>query len=522
MVISRPRCWHLAFLTTVLNLLLWFVLLLNTGTSIPEPHPENRILLSYEYADHKLSDQTLEPVITGLSSETSVSTSKRNQLQTEDRSPQENLDSRTHQELSVLSESHENSFPHQEQPEYQSKDAEQREVVRYVASEGVLDKFRLFKKHAFAKTGKNWSNLSQRNICLGSQTSVDRLHHLVDILSGWTGPLSLAVFVPDIELAIAKRYISFLTKCFPNIDQQVSFHLVEPLDHPGVYIHEALQEFNPTQQLDCGEYKQFLKQLLAYRSEDMLEWRASYAYPQNLLRNVAKSGCQTEFTYIPDIDMVLSPGMDQRLENLMNSEEVQRCDKCAFVIPTFEIADSVKVFPTSKTQLVEMIANKTARPFHQKLFNINQKSSMLTEKWIKIDENPDQEIGYKVEKYIFKYEPLYVARADTPQFDERFIGFGMTRNTQVYEMHVAGYEFHVLANIFTNHAGFQTLSNRPSWRAKQQEANNAKFDEFAKELTAHYGRDPYNMIEKLPKMNLKNIHVAYSKSTKKSNQKSAK
>ena len=36
-----------------------------------------------------------------------------------------------------------------------------------------------------------------------------------------------------------------------------------------------------------------------------------------------------------------------------------------------------------------------------------------------------------MENYIFKYEPLYVARAETPIFDERFIGFGMTRNTQV-------------------------------------------------------------------------------------------
>ena len=29
------------------------------------------------------------------------------------------------------------------------------------------------------------------------------------------------------------------------------------------------------------------------------------------------------------------------------------------------------------------------------------------------------------------YEPVYVSKADTPIFDERFIGFGMTRNTQV-------------------------------------------------------------------------------------------
>ena len=42
-------------------------------------------------------------------------------------------------------------------------------------------------------------------------------------------------------------------------------------------------------------------------------------------------------------------------------------------------------------------------------------------------------MAYKVDKYIFKYEPLYVARADMPPFDERFIGFGMTRNTQVVQ-----------------------------------------------------------------------------------------
>ena len=40
-------------------------------------------------------------------------------------------------------------------------------------------------------------------------------------------------------------------------------------------------------------------------------------------------------------------------------------------------------------------------------------------------------VAYKVDKYQFKYEPLYVAKSDTPIFDERFIGFGMTRNTQV-------------------------------------------------------------------------------------------
>ena len=60
---------------------------------------------------------------------------------------------------------------------------------------------------------------------------------------------------------------------------------------------------------------------------------------QNLLRNQAKAGCQTNFTYIPDIDMVrfrmyllyfnyinsiqvTPPGLDLQLESFLAKEEV--------------------------------------------------------------------------------------------------------------------------------------------------------------------------------------------------------
>jgi hypothetical protein len=42
----------------------------------------------------------------------------------------------------------------------------------------------------------------------------------------------------------------------------------------------------------------------------------------------------------------------------------------------------------------------------------------------------------QIPKYVFRYEPLYVARANTPPFDERFVGFGMTRNSQVRQIHI--------------------------------------------------------------------------------------
>ena len=79
----------------------------------------------------------------------------------------------------------------------------------------------------------------------------------------------------------------------------------------------------------------------------------------------------------------------------------------------------------------------------------------------------------------------------------------LTPHCQVYEMYVAGFKFHLLNNAFTSHWGFQvtlqhlllswqannklykifqSLKSRPAWRAKQQEENNARFDEFAREV----------------------------------------
>ena len=229
-----------------------------------------------------------------------------------------------------------------------------------------------------------------------------------------------------------------------------------------------------------------LARLLAARPPQLLRWRASYAYPQNLLRNTAKAGCQTNYTFVPDIDMVPSPGMAARLETfLARDQQLGNCTKCAFVIPTYEIASDAAHLPRNKTELVSFVAEKKARQFHQAVYSINQKSSNLA-RWEKLPETAGLEVAYTVDKYIFKYEPIYVARADTPPFDERFIGFGMTRNTQVYEMFVAGFTFHLLDNVFTSHWGFQTSATRPAWRARQIKKNDAKFDKFAKEVHSRY------------------------------------
>ena len=87
-------------------------------------------------------------------------------------------------------------------------------------------------------------------------------------------------------------------------------------------------------------------QYFAFQGKQFTDWRTILPYPQNLLRNLAKAGCQTEYTMIPDIDMIPNPRMDLMLEDFFTSQrEPKQCQtgnsSCAYVVPVYEIADDV-------------------------------------------------------------------------------------------------------------------------------------------------------------------------------------
>ena len=89
--------------------------------------------------------------------------------------------------------------------------------------------------------------------------------------------------------------------------------------------------------------------------------------------------------------------------------------------------------PSQKAELLSLIKSGEARGFHEKLFKLNSQSSNLP-RWERLGPGTEGAlgVGYEVTKqYKFQYEPVYIAKADTPPFDERFIGFGMTRNTGI-------------------------------------------------------------------------------------------
>ncbi|XP_076043297.1 beta-1,4-glucuronyltransferase 1 isoform X2 [Oratosquilla oratoria] len=331
-------------------------------------------------------------------------------------------------------------------------------------------------------------------VCLATQTSLDRLFWLTQAPRHWTGPISVAVFAPDVEYSLARVYLQYLLACFPYVGEKVSVHLAYPKEHPPKQVPVVVGQLLKA----CGEPLTVLKQLLRHRQPKMLSWREKMAYPQNMLRNVARSNCHTDFVFLVDVDIVPIPGLSTKLSNFLDSEQARKCRKCAFVVPTYEVDERAHL-PHNRSELLRLTSKGLARPFHQKVFVHNQHATNFSRWEAREKEFPlEQEvtISHPVTNFEFFYEPFYVARDDVPQHDERFVGYGFTRNTQVYEMFVSGYSFQVLAPIFTLHWGMQGKMGRPAWREKQNNANRRLFEGFKKEVFARYQRDPLHMVKK--------------------------
>jgi len=91
-------------------------------------------------------------------------------------------------------------------------------------------------------------------------------------------------------------------------------------------------------------------------------------------------------------------------------------------------------------------------------------------------------------KYKLWYEPIYISKQGSAPFDERYLGYGMTRNTQVLEMALADYKFFLLDSIFLSHLwGFQRKDHSNKARIKQTRYNHRMFSaQHARELAARY------------------------------------
>ncbi|XP_042145151.1 beta-1,4-glucuronyltransferase 1-like [Ixodes scapularis] len=321
------------------------------------------------------------------------------------------------------------------------------------------------------------------NVCLATQGSLDRLSWLVDLVQLWNGPVSLAVFVANsTQFQAVKLYLSLIRFCSEAIKTNMRVDLVYPADEnltrKTVWSDELGSDFS------CGTHAVLLKALQNVGKTKVVKGSAKpMLYPQNHLRNVARDGCAQRYFFLTDIDIMPKPGLWEELSHFFG--RTLPCTKCVFVVPTYEMSDTAPV-PRTKRELLHLVRRKEARPFHQKSFIPNQYATNHGI-WEGLKQHGDGlRAAYSVKRYEFFYEPFYVAAKDVPRYDERFVGYGFTRNTQVYETHLAGFEFRVLDEAFAVHRGMQNKRSIGVWKERQNDLNRKRFVVFQRDMKRKY------------------------------------
>ncbi|KAK3870004.1 hypothetical protein Pcinc_024721 [Petrolisthes cinctipes] len=347
-----------------------------------------------------------------------------------------------------------------------------------------MDSSRKFKTHQFLVVGREWQRVSRRwQVCLCTQTTVENIFWIVQHTGSWAGPFSVVIFAPSYDYSVAVAMITYLQRCKVEVLQYVAFHLTYPVDLPP-------QLANNTWRLSADFSCNMNPEEVNMKLVEMLRpaipstYLKESLYPQNMLRNVARSTCNMKFAFLVDMDMILVKNIDFQLNNFLERNSSKECSKCAFIIPTYEIHTNVTHNPENKHQLLQLLNKKLARRYHEKSFFPNQGNSRL-EKWEKLNSTSEFGIGYVISKYKLQWEPLYIIQGDIPDFDERFIGYGFVRSSQVLEMHLAGFSWHMLNNAFTCHRGFQEKTQDPI-RIYQTKQNAARFMIFLEEKLVRY------------------------------------
>ncbi|KAK3932399.1 Beta-1,4-glucuronyltransferase 1 [Frankliniella fusca] len=382
-------------------------------------------------------------------------------------------------------------LPPEDDPDQQANVEEDADTISVELALGRWDSRRVVKMFDHALVGGRFAELSaEYKVTLATQTSLERLHSLVQVVHHWTGPVSVALYAAGDEWPLVQAYVRFLRRCYVPVRDRVTFHAAFPADRmpePAAAPEQMTEILSLEAHLDCFRPEPSLKELIRQRRPETMRWRTRHGYPQNHLRNLARRACQvrdsasppparrrgrlrreeligtlcrqTEFVFLVDVDVVPSLGLAQGLNEFLKKAPCGAGaapaapavlprpprtgagtgpraaprpgpPQCAYVIPTYELDERVR-FPRNKSDLVRLAGKGLARPFHHKVFIYNQFATNFSRWQSEGDaDGAPVHVAYNVTNFEFLYEPFYVARDTIPAHDERFMGYGYTRNTQ--------------------------------------------------------------------------------------------
>lgn len=90
----------------------------------------------------------------------------------------------------------------------------------------------------------------------------------------WDAPISVSVFTPDVEYAIARAYLTYLITCYPYLGDKVSVHFTYPKDHLPRHLPLKIENLHER----CDQPLTVLKELLKKRSSKVRTLVSLFVY----------------------------------------------------------------------------------------------------------------------------------------------------------------------------------------------------------------------------------------------------
>uniref|UniRef100_A0A224XE45 Putative glycosyltransferase n=1 Tax=Panstrongylus lignarius TaxID=156445 RepID=A0A224XE45_9HEMI len=332
-----------------------------------------------------------------------------------------------------------------------SIDCVDRRPVQYIAQRG--DYWVLYNYILATTQFRCWESITYTTHA--DYTFLDNLEPLLD---RWRGPISLALHAPGIDFDTTLRTIHFLRDCSSlPISQLVTFHIYFPSKHLPKSVPKSntlfLFRYNcsiPAPWLNATTYKTQKKLL----------------YPINVGRNIARESATTHFLLASDIELYPNPGVIADFLDMIRRHSSRRSVKPkVYPLSIFELEANMSL-PNDKTELVSMLKNGSAIPFHKKVC-LTCHNVPHSKEWLKANSSQGGLEVFHIGKrtgYFVHWEPIYIGTHSDPLYDERLSWEGKSdKMTQGYVLCVLDYEFHILDNAFLVHKpGIKTLKKDPA------------------------------------------------------------
>ncbi|XP_051567851.1 beta-1,4-glucuronyltransferase 1 isoform X1 [Myxocyprinus asiaticus] len=309
-----------------------------------------------------------------------------------------------------------------------------REHLRYsLSTGGIFDgsgQYRVYKnliKSDFSTNQKPGADPRSHHLALASHTTINNLHHLNSLLERWQNPLSIAIFAHGQDVRFATAFVYALSLFCPQIQALVDFHLVCHSGEMASFPEQDREHFAGLEEKGCiGVFAKLESYRDKYKNYAI---GSNVSYPNNLLRNVARSGTDAAYILVIDIDMIPSANLHHQFVTMLMKREPAADE--VLVLPAFEIRHTRKM-PASKSELVQLYQVGEVRPFYDELCPRCQAPTNYSQ-WVNLPSKSSGplEVVYTI-NWADPWEPFYIGAQSVPLYDENFRQYGFNRISQVH------------------------------------------------------------------------------------------